>query len=89
MDLTKVAQSTHDRVSRAKDHGAPGPSPQIAAQRAVQDAVMSERHRSFDLAAKDNTMKYERVKFAVVGEGTKVAQDKYREGYARINWKDK
>jgi uncharacterized protein with HEPN domain len=27
--------------------------------------------------------------FAVTGEGTKKAQEKYRENYAKINWKEK
>ena len=63
-----------------------GPSPSLAAQRAVQDAVMAERHAGFDLSAKDNHMKYERPQFAVVGEGTKKAQDLYRQGYARTDW---
>lgn len=86
MDLGKIAHSTYDRVSRAKDRGAPGPSPNLAAQRAVQDAVLAERHRCFDLAARDNTMKYERFHFAVVGEGSASAQAAYRANYEQIDW---
>lgn len=86
MDLDKIASKTYDRVSREKDHGAPGPSPEIAAQRAVQDAVMSERHRGFDTSAKDIHMKYERPQFAIVGEGTRSAQEAYRKNYALIDW---
>lgn len=90
MDLDKIASATYDRTARKRDaQGPSGPSPEIAAQRAVQDAVMTERHHGFDLSAKDHHMKYERKQFAVVGEGTKSAQDKYREGYAKISWKDK
>lgn len=83
MDAAKIASRTYDHTARAKDEGAPGPSPEIAAQRAVQDAAMSERHRCFDLAAKDNTMKYERHHFAVVGEGSRSSQEKYRDGWDR------
>lgn len=89
MDLEKIASSTYDKTSRQRDAGKSGPSPELAAQRAVQDAVMAERHRGFDLKAKDNTMKYERPKFVVVGEGTKSANAAYQSGYAKINWKDK
>jgi len=55
----------------------------VKEQRAVSDAVMNERHKMFDLQAKDNHMKYERAKFAVVGEGTRSAQENYRAGYER------
>lgn len=58
----------------------------VKKQRAHSDAVLAERHRGFDLAAKDNTMKYERPSFSVVGEGTKESQDKYRENYDKIDW---
>ena len=88
MSLSHIAQSTYDRVSRAKEHGAPGPSPQLAAQRAVQDTVMEEQHRQFNLSAQDTHMKYERTHFAVVGEGTKSALTNYRENYSNINWKE-
>ena len=84
--LQHIAHSTYGRVSRAKEHGAPGPSPQLAAQRAVQDTVMAEQHRQFDLSAKDNHAKYERASFIVVGEGSHDALDAYRTNYERIDW---
>jgi len=55
-------------------------------QRAVQDAALAERHAGFDEQAKDNTMKYERPSFSVVGECSKSADDNYRKNYANINW---
>ena len=83
MDLNKVASHAYDKAARKCDSGQSSPPPSLAANRAVQDAVMAERHRGFDLKAKDNTMKYERPQFAVVGEGTKSAQDAYRDGWER------
>ena len=50
---------------------------------AASDAAMAERHAGFDLSAQDNHSKFERPHFAVVGEGTKSANDKYREGWER------
>ncbi len=50
----------------------------VKEQRAVSDAVMKERHKMFDLQAKDNTMKYERPQFAVV-----TASEAFREGWER------
>ncbi len=47
---------------------------------------MKERHEMFDLQAQDNTMKYERPNFSVVGEQTKSSNQKYAEGYERIDW---
>jgi hypothetical protein len=47
----------------------------------ASDAVMAERHRMFDLQAKDNTMKYERPRFAVV-----MSSKEYRENYDLIDW---
>lgn len=55
-----------------------------AARRARQDARDAARERAFDLSAQDTHMKYERASFAVVGEGTKAAQDAYRQGWERI-----
>ena len=52
----------------------------------ASDAAMAERHRGFDLAAQDQTAKFERPQFAVVGEGTKVANDNYRTNYDKIDW---
>ena len=59
---------------------------QLNERKADTDAVIAERHAGFDLAAQDITPKYHRPHFAVVGEGTKSATDKYRKNYARINW---
>lgn len=89
MDAVRAAaQLTYDRVSRAKDLGTPGPPPELAANRAAQDAVMAERHRGFDLSAQDHHSKSERLHFAVVGEGTRSAQDRYRAGYEQIDWRN-
>jgi len=85
-DLNQVATKAYDKAARRYDSGQSVVSPKLATNRAVQDAIMSERHRGFDLSAKDNHMKYERPKFAVVGEGTKTANDKYHAGYAKIDW---
>lgn len=83
-DLTKTYNRTYNRAARAKDAGSPGPPPKLSAQRAVQDTVLAERHHNFDLQAQDNTMKYERPHFAVVGEGTRTAIERYHIGWERI-----
>lgn len=88
MDVTKLARRTYDQAARAKDAGRPGPSPERQAQRAVQDAAMSQQHHEFDLSAQDMHHKYERCHFAVVGEGTRSAQEAYRRGYDGINWNE-
>lgn len=56
-------------------------------QRAAQDRMMAERHAGFDRAAQDTTMKYERVSFAVVGEGSKDSSYRFRENYDLIDWR--
>ncbi len=53
---------------------------------AVSEATMDERHRGFDLAAQDTTPKYHRSHFAVVGEGSKSANEAYAQNYALIDW---
>ena len=58
----------------------------IPEQRAVQDAVLAERHRAFTLSAQDHHAKSERAHFAVVGEGSRAAQDRYRTNYEQIEW---
>ena len=83
VDIDKVATSAYEKAARRFDSGQSPTPPDLATNRAVQDAVLAERHHGFDLKAKDHTMKYERPKFAVVGEGTKSAQDAYREGWER------
>ena len=82
-DLDKVAMHAYEKQSRANDKTGHGRDPNLTAQRAVQDAVMAERHAGFDKSAQDVHMKYERPQFAVVGEGTKASQDAYREGWER------
>jgi erythromycin esterase-like protein len=57
---------------------------EIASRRRVQDARDAARHRAFDLQAQDRTAKFERPRFAVVGEGSHSAQEAYRQNYARI-----
>ena len=59
---------------------------EVAARRAGQDARDAARHAAFDLQAQDNAMKYERHHFAVVGEGSRTAQDAFRSNYERIDW---
>ena len=58
----------------------------VAEQRATSDTIMEERHRGFDLSAQDTHQKHERSHFAVVGEGTRSANEAYRRGYEQINW---
>lgn len=54
---------------------------EVKARRAAQDARDAARHRDFDLSAQDQHAKSERFHFAVVGEGTRSAQENYRRGY--------
>jgi hypothetical protein len=65
------------------DHGA---ERERATRRVAQDAMMRARHAGFDRSAQDQHMKSERAHFAVVGEGTRAAQDHFRVNYARIDW---
>ena len=55
---------------------------------AASDAVMEERHQGFDLSAQDNHAKYERPSFTVVGEGSRAANDTYRDNYDKIDWRN-
>lgn len=57
---------------------------EIAQRRRAQDANDAARHRMFDLQAQDKTAKFERPQFAVVGEGSRTAQENYMIGYTRI-----
>ena len=50
-----------------------------SARKVAQDNHLRSLERQFDLAAKDNTMKYERPSFIVV-----TASKAYREGWDRI-----
>ena len=56
---------------------------ELTEKRRVQDALVTERHRQWNLAAQDRTPKSDRPHFAVVGEGSQSAQDAYREGWER------
>ena len=58
---------------------------ELARNRRVQDGLLAERHRDFDLSAQDRHMKYERAQFAVVGEGSHEALDAYRTNYDLID----
>ena len=58
----------------------------VPKQRAHSDTVMAERHAMFDAQAQDVHQKHERPRFAVVGEGTRSANEAYRRGYEQINW---
>lgn len=86
MDVRQASQSTYDRVSRAKDRGAPGPPPELAANRAAQDIVADDRHRQFDLQARDKTPKSARHHWSVVGEGSHTALENFLNGYSQIDW---
>ena len=57
-------------------------------RKAASDVVMAERHRNWDLSAKDHHSKSERAHFAVVGEGSRSAQQNYRAGYSQVNWRE-
>ena len=59
---------------------------ELAATRRIQDRVMAQQRHDWDLSAKDNHSKSERFHFAVVGEGTHVAQGRYRANYDLIDW---
>jgi len=53
---------------------------------AASEAAAAERHRGFDLSAQDNHSKYERPHFAVLGEGSKSANENYARNYELIDW---
>ena len=56
----------------------------------VRAREANKKHREFteqmDLSAQDNHAKFERASFIVVGEGSKSSNEKYAEGYERIDW---
>lgn len=53
-------------------------------RRRAHNKALREFGQTMDLAAQDTRMKYERAHFAVVGEGTRSAQDNFRAGWDRI-----
>ena len=55
-----------------------------AARKAAQDRHHDALHARFDATAGEIRMKYERAHFAVVGEGTRSANENYRHGYDAI-----
>jgi len=55
-------------------------------RRQAADTALRARHDQFDLQALDRTPKSARFHFAVVGEGSKSANDAYRRGYEAITW---
>lgn len=57
---------------------------EIASRRRTQDARDAVLHRQFDLQAQDITPKSDRPHFAVVGEGSRAAQENFRLGWERI-----
>lgn len=57
---------------------------EIASRRRAADARDAEVHRAFDLMAQDTTAKFERPRFAVVGEGSRSAGEAYRRNYDLI-----
>jgi hypothetical protein len=54
--------------------------------RAAQDRLLVARHAAFDLQAKDITPKSDRPHFAVLGEGSRSANENFSRNYARIDW---
>ena len=50
-------------------------------RKTASDKVMAERHKMFDLQAKDNYSKSDRYRFAVV-----MSSKEYRENYDLIDW---
>ncbi len=59
---------------------------ELKRNRRTQDQVMAERHRQWDLQAQDITPKCHRAHFAVVGEGTRTARERYATQYDLIDW---
>jgi len=55
-------------------------------RRAAQDIALRARHAEWDLRAQDRTPKSDRPHFAVVGDGSRAAQDNFRVNFARIDW---
>ena len=53
-------------------------------RRAAADTVLRARHDQFDLQALDKTPKSARFHFAVVGEGSRSAQENFRRNYEKI-----
>lgn len=53
------------------------------ARKAAQDEHMRTLHARFDAQAGEHRAKSERAHFAVVGEGTRSAQEKYLAGWER------
>ena len=59
---------------------------QQKSDRCEKNRKVREFTEQMDLSAQDNHMKYERASFSVVGEQTKSSNQKYAEGYERIDW---
>ena len=57
---------------------------EVAQRRQMADAIEGQRHRMFDAQAQDKHHKHDRPQFAVVGEGSRTAQENYARGYDRI-----
>ena len=55
-------------------------------RKAAQDKHLAALQHRFDATAGENRMKYERAHFAVVGEGSRSANENFRRGYAAIRW---
>jgi hypothetical protein len=53
-------------------------------RRAAQDVALRERHARWDVQAQDKRHKYERPHFAVLGEGSRSANENYLRNYDRI-----
>ena len=56
-------------------------------RRRAHDRALREFTATMDLAAQDRHVKSERAHFAVVGEGSRAAQEQYQRGYEQIAWR--
>ena len=81
--LNSAVEKFYNSASRRFDKGQTTVLPARATAAAIHDDIVKQQTARFDLQAQERHMKYERPSFIVTGEGTKTAQDKYREGWER------
>ena len=55
-------------------------------RRRAHDKALREFTATMDVAAQDLRHKHDRFHFAVVGEGSRTAQERYSAGYEAIDW---
>ena len=73
-------------TERIRDYNFYRSKAELTQRRAGQDTRDARRHRDWDLSAQDRHAKSERFHFAVVGEGSRSATERYLVGYAVIDW---